>query len=142
LCLHNPGFPFWLENVKRLLPTAQPKIPNKRLDMTNINSMLFAGLVLAGSNVNAWAQAEGDARQGAAFAQAACSQCHAVGRNQVRSRNRNAPSFRSVARAPGMTGTALHVWFETPHPSMPNLILRSTDKENVFAYILSLKDRN
>jgi hypothetical protein len=41
-----------------------------------------------------------------------------------------------------MTATALHVWFQTPHPSMPNLILRSSDKENVFAYILSLKDRN
>lgn len=110
--------------------------------MKNIRPVILAGLVLAGFSASAWAQAEGDARQGAAFAQAACSQCHAVGRNQVRSPSRYAPSFRSVARASGMTATALHVWFQTPHPSMPNLILRSTDKENVFAYILSLKDRN
>jgi mono/diheme cytochrome c family protein len=110
--------------------------------MKNIRPVILAGLVLAGSSASVWAQTQGDARQGGAFARAACSQCHAVGRNQVRSRNRHAPSFRSVARAPGMTATALHVWFETPHPSMPNLILRSSDKENVFAYILSLKNRN
>jgi mono/diheme cytochrome c family protein len=110
--------------------------------MKHICLAIFAGVVLAGSSVSAWAQTEDDARQGAAFAHAACSQCHAVGRNQVRSPNRYAPSFRSVARAPGMTATALHVWFETPHPSMPNLILRGTDKENVFAYILSLKNSN
>jgi mono/diheme cytochrome c family protein len=110
--------------------------------MTNINSAIFAGLMLAGSTASVWAQTEGDARQGAAFARAACSQCHAVGRNNIRSRNRYAPSFRSVARAPGMTATALHVWFQTPHPSMPNLILQNTDKENVFAYILSLKKRD
>jgi mono/diheme cytochrome c family protein len=111
-------------------------------DLKNIRPVFLAGLILAGSSASVLAQTEGDARQGAALAQAACSQCHAVGRNQVRSRNRYAPSFRSVARTPGMTATALHVWFETPHPSMPNLILRSTDKENIFAYILSLKDRN
>jgi mono/diheme cytochrome c family protein len=110
--------------------------------MTNINSAIFAGLILAGSTASVWAQEVGDVRQGAAFAQAACSQCHAVGRNNIRSPNRYAPNFRTVARAPGMTTTALHVWFQTPHPSMPNLILQSTDKENVFAYILSLKDRN
>jgi mono/diheme cytochrome c family protein len=87
----------------------------------------------------AWAQEPGDARQGEEFARAACSQCHAVGRNDRYSPNRYAPSFRKVAQTPGMTATALHVWFQTPHPSMPDLILRDADKENVFAYILSLK---
>jgi mono/diheme cytochrome c family protein len=84
-------------------------------------------------------QTDGDARQGENFAAAACSRCHAVGRKQLHSPNRYAPSFYSLARSPGMTATKLHVWFETPHPSMPDLILRSQDKENVFAYIISLK---
>jgi mono/diheme cytochrome c family protein len=101
-----------------------------------------AVLLILGAPAAFAASDEGDARQGAALAEAACSQCHAVGRNQVRSPNRYAPSFRNVARAPGMTATALHVWFQTPHPSMPNLILRNSDKENIFAYILSLKDNN
>jgi len=76
--------------------------------------------------------------QGRAFARAACSQCHAVGPNERYSPNRYAPSFRLLARTPGMTATALDVWFQTPHPSMPNLILREGDRENVSAYILSL----
>jgi cytochrome c2 len=70
--------------------------------MTNINSAIFAGLILAGSTASVWAQEVGDVRQGAAFAQAACSQCHAVGRNNIRSPNRYAPNFRTVARAPGI----------------------------------------
>jgi len=65
--------------------------------------------------------------------------CHAVGRAQYFSPNRYAPSFYSLARTPGMTATKLHVWFETPHPSMPNLMLLSHDKENIFAYIMSLE---
>jgi mono/diheme cytochrome c family protein len=80
-----------------------------------------------------WAQTEGDASQGKTFAEAACSQCHAVGKKQLRSPYGYAPSFRSVENTPSMTAATLHVSFETPHSSMPNLILRSTDKENVCA---------
>jgi len=100
---------------------------------------MFAVMLLLGTVASGRAQEPGDPRLGRTFAQAACSQCHAVGSNERHSPNRYAPSFRSLARAPGATATALHVWFETPHPSMPNLILRDADKENVFAYILSLK---
>ena len=109
-----------------------------RNNLKNIRSLIIAGLVLVPNC--AISQTEGDVRQGENFARAACSQCHAVGRKQISSPNRYAPSFLSLAKSPGMTATKLHVWFETPHPSMPNLILRSDDKENVFAYILSLKN--
>jgi mono/diheme cytochrome c family protein len=108
--------------------------------MKNGCPAILAGLILAGSAVCAWPQEPRDPRQGEAFAKAACSQCHAVGRKQLHSPNRYVPSFRTVAKMPGMTATALYVWFETPHPSMPNLMLRRADRENVFAYILSLKD--
>ena len=105
--------------------------------MKNICAVVIAALIVTPHS--AGAQTEGDARLGESFAEAACSQCHAVGSKQIHSPNRYAPSFSSLANSPGMTATSLHVWFETPHPSMPNLILRSGDKENVFAYILSLK---
>jgi mono/diheme cytochrome c family protein len=108
--------------------------------LKRMRPVILAGLILSGSTVCAWSQEPGDPRQGEAFARAACSQCHAVGRNDLRSPNRYVPSFRNVAKSPGMTATALFVWFEIPHPSMPNLILRRADKDNVFAYILSLKD--
>ena len=106
-------------------------------NVKNIRALIIAALVLMPHNARS--QPEGDARQGENFAEAACSQCHAVGSKKVHSPNRYAPSFQNLARSPGMTATKLHVWFETPHPSMPNLILRSEDKENVFAYIMSLR---
>jgi hypothetical protein len=40
-----------------------------------------------------------------------------------------------------MTGTALTVWFQTSHPTMPNLILTAAEKADVIAYILSLRQR-
>lgn len=106
--------------------------------MKHIRPLIVAGLVLLPHSARS--QAGGDARQGENFAKAACAQCHAVGRTPHLSPNRYAPSFYSMAYSPGMTATKLHVWFEIPHPSMPNLILRGDDKQNVFAYIMSLKN--
>ena len=37
-----------------------------------------------------------------------------------------------------MTATALAVWLQTSHPTMPNIMLAPNDMDNVFAYILSL----
>ena len=39
-----------------------------------------------------------------------------------------------------MTATALRVWLQTSHPTMPNIMLAPNDMDNVVAYILSLKD--
>ena len=39
-----------------------------------------------------------------------------------------------------MTGTALSVWLRTPHKSMPDLIIEQEDRNNVIAYIVSLRD--
>jgi hypothetical protein len=51
-----------------------------------------------------------------------------------------APRFKDVANTSGMTATALTVWLQTSHPTMPNIILEPNDMSNVVAYILSLKD--
>jgi hypothetical protein len=56
--------------------------------------------------------------------------------------NPKAPRFREVADTPGITGTALRVWIETSHPTMPNIIVEKDDMLNVIAYILSLKGRD
>jgi mono/diheme cytochrome c family protein len=81
----------------------------------------------------------GNAKKGAEFADVACYQCHAVRMGQKRSPNHQAPSFSHMAADPRITSMALRVWFQTPHPTMPNLVLREYDKENLIAYILSLK---
>jgi hypothetical protein len=38
-----------------------------------------------------------------------------------------------------MRELVLRVWFQTPHPTMPNLSIRGEEADNVIAYILSLK---
>ena len=47
----------------------------------------------------------------------------------------------NVADQPGITATALQVWMQTSHPTMPNIIVAPKDMRNVIAYILSLKGR-
>jgi hypothetical protein len=41
-----------------------------------------------------------------------------------------------------MTGTALTVWMQTSHPTMPNIVLTKQETLDVVAYILSLKGRD
>lgn len=50
---------------------------------------------------------------------------------------RGAPSFTAIAASPGMTQTAIIVWFRTPHPNMPNLIIPEADQRNLAAYIVT-----
>jgi hypothetical protein len=52
-----------------------------------------------------------------------------------------APTFRAIANTPGMTALALTVFLRTPHRNMPNLIISDSDRDNVIAYILSLRDK-
>ena len=82
----------------------------------------------------------GDPQAGFDYAKRVCSVCHAISAEQ--SPNPKAPRFREVADTPGITGTALRVWMETSHPTMPNIIVEKDDMLNVIAYILSLKGRD
>ena len=83
----------------------------------------------------------GDAKAGFGFASSVCAECHAVRAGESKSPHAQVPSFQTIANASGMTDTALRVWFETDHRSMPTVVLREEDSDNVIAYILSLKDR-
>jgi mono/diheme cytochrome c family protein len=46
--------------------------------------------------------------------------------------------FEDIARTPGVTATALYAWMQSPHPTMPNIILEEEELNNIVAYILSL----
>ena len=85
------------------------------------------------------AQERGNASAGLAFARANCAECHAVTSSEDISANPDAPPFASVAGTPGMTGTALAVWLQTSHPTMPDFMIAEDDRDNVIAYIMSLK---
>lgn len=85
------------------------------------------------------AQTVGAPQRGLGFARAACAGCHAVEREQFLSPDPRAPPFDAIANTRGMTGTALSVFLQTSHSTMPNLILEADEIANVAAYILSLR---
>jgi mono/diheme cytochrome c family protein len=85
------------------------------------------------------AQELGSAGLGQAYAERVCAECHDVEAGGEISPNPDAPSFQSVADTPGMSPRALTVWMQTSHPTMPDLILKPDDMDNVIAYIMGLR---
>jgi mono/diheme cytochrome c family protein len=85
------------------------------------------------------AQPVGDPQVGLSFAQQVCSDCHAIRSGQVRTPNSRAPTFLELATAPGMTIAALTVALTTPHAGMPMFELAASQRQDVIAYILSLR---
>jgi mono/diheme cytochrome c family protein len=81
----------------------------------------------------------GAPQEGRALAQEVCSECHAIGRGQVRSPNARSPAFSELATTPGMTPVALMVALTTPHAGMPMFMLTADQREDIIAYILSLR---
>jgi mono/diheme cytochrome c family protein len=84
-------------------------------------------------------QSAGDPKKGLAYAERTCSDCHAVGLLGVVSPRPEATPFVVIARVPGINERALAVFLQTPHSNMPNLIVTGEDRENLIAYIMSLK---
>jgi hypothetical protein len=106
--------------------------------------MRFAHLgvaaVIGMAIVVAHAQAPADPHKGRTLAQQFCAEFHALGKDNDRSSTSEAPSFTAIAATPGMTAMALNVFFQTPHRAMPNLVLTTDQKNDIIAYIMSLKE--
>jgi len=85
------------------------------------------------------AQDAGDPRQGLSLARQVCFECHAIQPQQLLSPNPRAPTFPQLAATPGMTTAALTVALTTPHVGMPMFRLSSGQREDIIAYILSLR---
>jgi cytochrome c2 len=81
----------------------------------------------------------GDAEKGKQYASQVCATCHAVHPGEAQSPVPRAPRFEDVANSPGMTATALTVWLQSSHPTMPNIVMKDEEMRNVIQYILSLK---
>jgi len=97
-----------------------------------------AALLIASTPV--LADEAGDPNRGHAYARAHCAECHGVETTRDDfSPNVDAPDFAVVANTPGMTERAVGVWLQTPHPSMPNLMIAADDRGDLAAYIMSLK---
>jgi mono/diheme cytochrome c family protein len=94
-------------------------------------------LIVALASMNAKAQEPGNAQVGRVIAEVHCTQCHALGPGP--SPHLEAPSFVALANTPGMTGRALAVALQTSHETMPNFVLERQDRDNIVAYIMSLR---
>lgn len=76
---------------------------------------------------------------GYALAEDICGECHAIDAGDFLSPNPEAPPFQAIADKPEMSELALTVFFQTPHPSMPNLIVTGDDARNLIDYMKGLK---
>ena len=94
-------------------------------------SIAWSALLLLAIFRSALAQQLGDPVAGERLAAADCATCHSA--------QRLAPSFTTIAAMPSTTQTSLGVFLQTSHASMPNLILSTADRNNLTAYILSLR---
>jgi mono/diheme cytochrome c family protein len=90
----------------------------------------------------ALAQEPGDAGKGLAYATQVCAQCHAVRPGDKFSPNAKAQSFEDIANTSGVTGISLAASLHSVHENMPAFVLSMDERDNLIAYILSLKGRN
>lgn len=102
--------------------------------------MVFAGIFALGA-APVRAEEFGSPAKGLEYARAVCAECHAVERSVAQSPNRDAPSFVTVAETRGMTAMAIRAWLQSAHPTMPNLLVKTEDRDNLIAYILGLKSK-
>jgi mono/diheme cytochrome c family protein len=90
-------------------------------------------LLLSGVSF-ACGQQVGDPAAGQRLAEASCMRCHGVANAQ-----QPAPTLSAIAAMPTTSAQSLGVFLKTSHGNMPNLILTNSERDDVIAYILSLR---
>lgn len=99
---------------------------------------LALGLASSGT---AFAQPIGDIANGKVLSGQLCGDCHAIEAGAERSPIAKAPTFDKIASTPGMTLMALSAWLYSSHRTMPLVRLDAGTREDISAYIQSLKVR-
>ena len=106
------------------------------------NLLLCVSLVPAMAAAHAaLGQEIGSAKAGYDLAREVCSRCHAVEPDAPVSPDIGAPPFIEIADDPSRTPMALSVWFRSPHPTMPDLVLSADEVSDLLAYFAALRDR-
>jgi len=85
------------------------------------------------------ARAQSDASPGETLAREVCSECHSVELGNLRSPNPDAPAFQELANTPGINPMTIRVWLQSPHRSMPLLVLDEEEIDDISSYIMSLE---
>jgi mono/diheme cytochrome c family protein len=82
----------------------------------------------------------GDPAAGASLAREVCAKCHLGAEDQTVDPGIG-PSLLEFAEHPATTEMSLRAFLQTPHPTMPNLMLTPEETDDVIAYLLTLKGR-
>ena len=99
-----------------------------------------AAAALLVAPIPAMGEEAGNPSRGLNYARAHCAECHGVETTTDDfAPNIDAPDFSVVANTPGMTERAVGVWLTTSHPTMPDLIIAPADRDDLAAYIMSLR---
>ena len=102
--------------------------------MMLVRSLACSAPLLLANVAVAFGQQVGDPVTGKQLADTTCIECHGA-----QDTSRKAPTFSAIAAMPSTTALSLDVFLRTSHPTMPNLILSGTDRDNLIAYIMSLR---
>lgn len=81
----------------------------------------------------------GDIGRGRSYAERVCAECHAVEPSETKSPRPDAAPFSVISRLAGLNATALTVFLQTSHSEMPNLVVVGQDRDDLIAYIISLR---
>ena len=84
----------------------------------------------------------GDVVAGRALVVKECNECHSVSPDQRAVRLDAAPGFDEIAAKPQTTAISLRAFLQQSHPTMPNFMLTEAERDNVIAFILSLKQQS
>lgn len=85
----------------------------------------------------AMAAEPGSPGEGRKLAQEQCSECHAIEKGQAAIAE--APSFGDIARSEH-NARSIRVFLRTPHATMPLIVLDQNQREDIAAYIMSLRE--
>lgn len=102
-------------------------------------SVLAASLVVISSQVRA-ADPPSDLERGRALARTWCSQCHTVEPEDRQQRADGLASFSALASDPRNTPDRLRAFLTRPHGRMPDLNLSRQDRDDLVAYLVSMKE--
>lgn len=80
----------------------------------------------------------GDPDSGAQLANEVCAACHVVSPDQMIDPGIG-PSLLEVVEHPATTEISLRAFLQTPHATMPNLMLSREETDDLIAYLLALK---
>lgn len=116
----------------------EPSANGGPMDLRNFRLLrLLAALpLLAGHAV---AQESGSAERGYQYAADNCAECHAIEPGVFDSPLYDVPSFAEIANSDDMSPIALVPFFQSPHPTMPNLVVPADSIHDLTAYLLSLR---